>query len=317
MTGKIKLTFACDDFEIAMPLLTGAVAIEGVEPVFITELSNPERHGLMVRKLAFDVCELNVTNYLVARDQGVPITAIPVFLFRKFRHGNVYVNATSGVASPADLAGRRIGVSNLQVASNVWIAGILEEHHGLRHSDVIWVLERDEDTPFDYPAGVRTERTPAGRSALSMLLNGEIDALMHPTTPKPLIDGDTRIARLFPDYLERELGYFRETGIFPIMHVTAVRQDIVDRHPWVAAVLFKAFDKAKALAYHRMHNVRVIPLAWFEGHWEAERKLFGPDAWPYGLDEANRRNLETIIGYSHSQGLIRREWRIDELFTAP
>jgi 4,5-dihydroxyphthalate decarboxylase len=315
MTGKIKLTFACDDFEVAMPLLTGAVEIEGVEPVFVTELSNPERHGLMVKKLAFDVCELNVTNYLVARDQGVPITAIPVFLFRKFRHGNVYVNTAAGIKTPADLAGRRVGASNMQVASNVWIAGILEEHYGLRLRDIIWVLEREEDTPFDYPIDLKVEHVPAGKTATSMLLNGEIDALMHPNTPKQIMSHDSRIARLFPDYMERELAYFNQTGLFPIMHVTAVRQDVMDRYPWLAAVLFKAFEKAKAQAYHRMHNVRVIPLAWFEGHWEEERHLFGPDAWPYGLDSTNRRNLETIIHYSQQQGLIRRPWKIDELFT--
>ena len=315
MTGKIKLTFACDDFEVAMPLLTGAVEIEGVEPVFVTELSNPERHGLMVRKLAFDVCELNITNYLVARDQGVPITAIPVFLFRKFRHGNVYINTAAGIKTPADLAGRRVGASNMQVASNVWIAGILEEYYGLRLRDIVWVLERDEDTPFDYPSDLKVERVPAGKTATSMLLNGEIDALMHPNTPKAILSRDPRVARLFPDYMERELAYFNETGLFPIMHVTAVRQDVMDRYPWLAAALFKAFEKAKAQAYHRMHNVRVIPLAWFEGHWEAERQLFGPDAWPYGLDSTNRRNLETVIHYSHQQGLIRRQWKIDELFT--
>ena len=90
-----------------------------------------------------------------------------------------------------------------------------------------------------------------------MLLNGEIDALMHPNTPKGILSRDPRIARLFPDYMERELAYFNETGLFPIMHVTAVRQDVMDRYPWLAAALFRAFEKAKAQAYHRMHNVRV------------------------------------------------------------
>ena len=137
---------------------------------------------------------------------------------------------------------------------------------------------------------------------------------MTPQTPKPILDGDKRIARLFPDYVERERAYFQETGIFPIMHVTTIKQEIVDRYPWVPMMLCRAFEEAKQLAYQRMANVRVVPLPWFAAHWEEERKLFGPDPWAYGLGEANRRTIETAVRYTHEQGMTSRPMSIDEMF---
>ena len=215
MASRITLTIACDDFDHIRALMDGAVKPPGIDLVFITELTNPERHGRMVRDLAFDVCELNLPTYLIARDTGVPITAIPIFLFRRFRHGHVFINPQSGINKPEDLIGQRIGCTTMQPASNVWINGILQDRHGVPYREQTWVVERDEDAPFTPPAWLKVERMPRGKSAVSMLLNGELPALMSPQTPKPILDGDKRIARLFPDYVERERAYFQETGIFP------------------------------------------------------------------------------------------------------
>jgi 4,5-dihydroxyphthalate decarboxylase len=314
MPDNLKLNIACDDFEIVSALEHGHVKVEGIDLHFEPEMTNPVRHGRMVRDLAFDICELNVSTYLIARDQGVPIIALPVFLFRKFRHGNVFVHPGKGLKDGRDLNGKRIGCPNLQPASNVWIAGILQDFHGFNPRSATWVCERDEDARFDPPADLRLERVPKGKTALSMLLDGEIDALMTPLTPQPLLDKDPRIARLFPDYVAREKAYFEETGLLPIMHVTAVKQELVDRHPWIVTNLMKAFEEAKTAGYRRVSNVRVIPLAWFGAQWEEERQMLGPDPWKFGLDETNRRNLETIIRYTHEQGLTRRRASIEELF---
>ena len=314
MAGRITLTVACDDFDHIRALMDGSVKPEGIDPVFITELTNPERHGRMARELAFDVCELNLPTYLIARDSGVPITAIPIFLFRKFRHGNVYINPQSGITKPVDLIGKRIGSTTLQPASNVWINGILQDRHGVPHREQTWVVERDEDAPFAAPAWLKIERVPRGKSAVSMLLDGELPALMTPQTPKPIFDGDKRIARLFPDYVEHERTCFQETGIFPVMHVTAIKQEIVERYPWVPMVLSRAFEAAKQLAYQRMANVRVVPLPWFAAHWEDERKLFGPDPWAYGLGAANRKTIVTAVRYTHKQGMTSRPMTVGEMF---
>lgn len=314
MANRITLSIACDDFDHIRALIDGTVKPHGIDLVFTTELSNPERHSRMVRDLAFDICELNLPTYLIAREQGVPVTAIPVFLFRKFRHGNVFINPQAGIAAPQDLIGRRIGCSTMQPASNLWISGILQDQYAVPHRAQTWVVERDEDAAFTPPADLTIERAPRGKFVVSMLLNGELPAIMTPQTPKPLLDADNRIARLFPDYVERERAYFKATRIFPIMHVTAIKQEVVERHPWVAAVLCRAFEDAKQLAYRRMANARVVTLPWFGAHWEDERALFGPDPWAYGLGEANRKTLETAIRYTHEQGMIAAPPPLEALF---
>ena len=196
---KLQLTIACDPFETVRALEEKHISPEGIELLFQPEMSNPVRHRAMARDLAFDVCELNVSTYLIARDQGVPITALPVFLFRKFRHGNIFVDARSGIKSPADLVGQRIGCPNLQPASNVWINGILRDFHGLDHRNLTWMVERDEDVPFDIPDSLRVERITGGRSAIDLMLAGEVAAVYTPQTPPAMIAGDTRIGRLCPD----------------------------------------------------------------------------------------------------------------------
>jgi 4,5-dihydroxyphthalate decarboxylase len=193
------------------------------------------------------------------------------------------------------LIGKRIGCATLQPASNVWINGILQGQHGVPFRERTWVVEREEDAPFTPPPDLKIERLTRGTSVLALLLNGELSAIMLPQTPKPLLEGDPRIARLFPDYVPRERAYFKQTGIFPIMHVTAIKCDIVDRYPWVPGALFRAFVEAKQIAYRRMENVRIVTLPWFGAHWEDERALFGPDPWQYRADrwkppDAGNRN---------------------------
>jgi 4,5-dihydroxyphthalate decarboxylase len=147
-----------------------------------------------------------------------------------------------------------------------------------------------------------------------MLVAGEIDALLSPDLIKPLMAGDTRVGRLFPDYKQEETAFYRKTGIFPIMHVVGIKQEIIERHPWVAINMYKAFEEAKTLAMRRMENPRIVPLAWYREAWEEQEKILGKDPWEYGLDERNARNFERLITYSHEQGAIRRRLPLDELF---
>jgi len=147
-----------------------------------------------------------------------------------------------------------------------------------------------------------------------MLAEGEIPAMLSPTLPRRFVEGDKRIARLFPNYKKIELAYYRETGIFPIMHVTAIKQEIVDKYPWVATNLTKAFEEAKNIAYRRIQNPRVVPLAWIRTAWEEQEEVLGPDPWVYGLGPANRKNLEAVLRYTRQQGLISRPLSLDELF---
>lgn len=314
MAGKIRLTVACGDYDIVRALKDGTVRADGLELVMLTGMGSRERHWRMARKLEFDVCEINVGAYFMARFRGAPITAIPVFLHRRFRHGFVFVNTGAGIRTPRDLIGKKVGGTNFQPAGNIWARGILEEHYGVPHQECTWVVERSEDVEFTPPPGLRIERIPAGKSLENMFAEGELSAMISPTIPKPVLAGDARVARLFPNYKEVELEYFRKTGIFPIMHVNAIRQEIVDKYPWAATNLVKAFEEAKQLAYRRVANPRMVPLAWVRSAWDEQLRELGPDPWAYGLGEANRKNLQTIIRYTRQQGLVGRETSLEELF---
>jgi 4,5-dihydroxyphthalate decarboxylase len=312
--AKLKLTVACGDYEIVRALADGTVEADGIELTMLTGMGSRERHWRMARKREFDVCEVNIGGYLMGRDRGEPLTAIPVFLHRRFRHGFVFVNRDAGIGAPKDLIGKSIGGTNFQPASNIWMRGILEEHFGLPHRQCVWVVEREEDVEFAPPKDLRLVMVPPGKRLDVMLAEGEIPAMLSPDIPRLFLAGDKRIVRLFADYKSIEIDYFKKTGIFPIMHVTAIRQDIIEKYPWVATNLVKAFDAAKELAYRRIANPRVVPLAWIRTAWEEEREVLGDDPWAYGLTGANRKNLQTVQRYCHQQGLIGRVEPLDALF---
>ena len=189
-----------------------------------------------------------------------------------------------------------------------------EEHYGVPHRSITWVVEREEDVPFRKPDDLKIERIPEGKKLDVMLAEGELPAMLSPDLPRRFLQGDTRIARLFPDYKQVEIDYYRQTGIFPIMHVTAIKREIVEKYPWVSTNLVKAFEQAKAIAYRRVANPRVVPLAWVRTAVEEQAEILGPDPWAYGLGPANRKNLETILRYVRMQGLISREFTLEELF---
>ena len=314
MASKLRLTVACGDYEIVRALKDGAVSADGLELVLLTDMGPRERHWRLARKAEFDVCEENVGAYFMARDQGHPFTAIPVFMHRRFRHGFVFINTRAGIAAPKDLVGREVGGTNFQPASNIWMRGILEEHYAVPHREITWVVDRSEDVPFSVPPGLRIAMKRSDKPLSDMLADGDLPAMISPTLPRPFVEGDKRIARLFADYKQIEIDYFRQTGIFPIMHVTTVKREIVEKYPWVPTNLVKAFEQAKQIAYRRVANPRMIPLAWVRTAVEEQEAILGRDPWAYGLTPANRKNLETVLRYTHQQGLIRTMPKLDDLF---
>ncbi len=314
MSKNLPLSFACGDYEITRPLIDGTVEPDGIDLTVLSGAASRERHWRMARNNEYQICEFNACAYFMARDRGVGWNALPVFLHRRFRHGFIFVNTSKGIARPADLIGRKIGGTNFQPAGSIWIRGILEEFHDLPHQKMTWVTERPEDVEFTPPPGLTIEMIPSDKSLDDMLATGELDAMISPSFPKPFLKGDKRIARLFPNYKEVETDYFRRTGIFPIMHVNVIRQEILQEHPWVAASLVRAFEKAKQIAYERVRNPRVVPLAWFSTAWEEQNELLGRDPWAYGLGATNRKNLETAIRYTYRQGLIARAMPVAQLF---
>lgn len=315
MAKKLKLTLLTGQYEIVRALNEGAVEPEGIELVIPKFPGTRELHIHMARQ-EHDIGEYNAGAYMAGKSRGWPLTALPVFLHRRFRHGFIFINKSKKIEKPTDLIGKRIGGTNFAPAGNLWVRGILENDYGVPHRSITWVTERDEDGEFDYHDELKIERIGPNDDLDDMLAAGELDAIISPDVARGIREGDPRIGRLFPDYKEVEKQYYKDSGIFPIMHVTTIRQSIVDQHPWVIDSLMDAFEKAKQIAYKRLVNPRVVPLAWYQTAWEEERALLGQDPWEYGLSEVNRKNLELLIGYVHQQGLTERRITIEELFAS-
>ena len=314
MSNKLPLTLACGDYESIRGLKEGTVKPDGIELTVLTDMTPDIRHWRMIRNREFDVAELSMSNYLMAKYTGLPFAAIPVFLHRRFRHGFIFLNATKNIRKPADLIGKMVGLRNFQATANLWIRGILEHEYQLPHRSIQWFKQDEEEVEWTPPSGLNIQRVAAGKNVEQMLVEGELDALIHPEVIQPILAKDQRVSRLFPAYRELEIEYFKRTGIFPIMHTTAIKQEVVEKYPWVPINLMQALEEAKKSAYKRMENPRIVPLAWFRHFLEEQDEILGADPWAYGLGDSNRKNLETLMQYSQEQGLLGRKMSLDELF---
>jgi len=235
-----------------------------------------------------------------------------VFPSRAFRHSGIYVHSGAGVGSPQDLAGRRVGVAEYQLTANVWIRGILADFHDVPVSSVRYVTGglhqsgRSEKVAIPpLPESVDVTACPEGRTLAGMLVTGEIDALYTPRVPRPYLAGDPRVRRLFPDARAAEESYYRQTRIFPIMHVVVIRREVYQRSRWLASSLVKAFTQARDLAFSGLDETAALPyvLPWVYQEIGRVRALMGGDYWSYGLGPANRTVLGTFLRYAREQGL--------------
>lgn len=308
--GKLSLSLACWDYDRVHPLLDGTVRPDGIDLNF-QKLVVEETFFRMLRYREFDAAEMSLSSYLLSlSDPGRPFVAIPVFPSRFFRHSCIYVNAASGIARPSDLVGRRVGSPEYQMTAPVWIRGILSEYYDVPVDGVIHVTGgeetpgRDEKLPLNLPANFRVERIAAGKTLAGMLQTGEIDALV--TARKPSTFDGITVRRLFPDHVAVEKDYWRQTGIFPIMHTVVIRREVYERHRWVARALCKAFVEAQRLCYQGLRETAALKsmLPWFNAHAEEAFDLMGPDFWPYGLEQ-NRKTIDTFLRYHREQGLSR------------
>jgi 4,5-dihydroxyphthalate decarboxylase len=268
----------------------------------------------MVRHEEFDICELSMATYLVAHDQdAVPIVAVPAFPHRRFRHGYVFIREGSDIRAPKDLDGRRIGVRTWQTTAGLWARGILQDDHGVDLTSIEWLSQDEEDVPFAMPPRFRFARVPEGETVTAMLLRGELDALIYPDVPVEARRPDGPIRRLFADPKATEIEYHARTGFFPIMHTVVIRRSLVEEHPWLARDVHSAFEASRALGFARMRDPRRVSLAWFEEALEEQRRVLGPDPWSYDFAR-NRSALETMIRWSHEQGLASSRVAPESLF---
>src|SRR5579885_1686967 len=216
MAKKLSLTLACGDYEIVRPLLDGRVQVDGVDLTVLTDMDSATRHWRFLNNREFDIAEVSGSSYLAARDNDWPFRAIPVFLHRRFRHGFMFINTAKGIAKPTDLIGRKVGVKQFQATAIVWMRGILESEYGVPARSIEWVPELDETIEFAPPPGLKITRLSHSESVEQLLVEGSLDACLHPDLIKPLVRKDPRVARLFPNWKDEEIAYWRRTGIFQI-----------------------------------------------------------------------------------------------------
>jgi hypothetical protein len=317
----LELTFACGDYDRTRALEDGTVRPSGIELNYL-KLPVEETFFRMMRHQEFDLAEMSFSSFVVSLQQDEPpFVGLPVFTSRMFRHGGIFVHADAGIDRPEDLVGRTVGSPEFQLSACVWIRGILAEHHGVPVSSVRYVTGgqetsgRIEKAALDLPPEIEVSRIGPDQTLSQMLADGEIDAIYSPRIPSPFTAGDPRIRRLFPDVIEAETAYHDATGIFPIMHIVALRRDVYDANRWVAQSLMKAFSDAKQLAYRRFTDSSALPftLPWMTLQFEEARARLGEDFWSYGLHE-NRADLDAFLRYHHEQGLSKRLVGADELF---
>ncbi len=319
--GKIRLTLACWDYDRTRPLMDGTVQVEGAELTYLP-LRVEETFWRMLRYQEFDAAELSMGSYLMTRDKGSPrLMAIPVFPSRAFRHSCIYINTDSGIKEAKDLVGKRVGVPEYQITMAIWVRGILQHEHAVPPEKMKWFTGgeehpgREDKIRHDLPKRVDIRAVGPDQTLSSMLERGEIDAMISAHMPSPFVRRSPKVRRLIPNFREIEKDYYRRTKIFPIMHAVVLREEVYERHPWVAQSLFKAFSEAKRICQESMYEFSALKymIAWSIAQMEEEREILGEDFWPYGL-EANRHVLETLVQYAHEQGLIKNLPDLNSLF---
>ena len=313
--------------------MNGAVKADGIE--IIPTYSHPsETFWRQLKFHEFEVAEMSMSSYLIARSRGADMIALPVFPSRRFFHAEQSYHVDSGIKEPADLNGKRIGVGEYQQTAALWARGILEHDFGVSQYKVHWYMERTEElshggaTGFTPPPGISFNRIPPDKSLATMLVNHEIDVAPiagHLSRAVNVIDHSThirggegdwsKVKPLFRDEISEARRFIAKHGFVPVNHTYIIRGDVYREHPNVAVRLYDAFVRAKKQAAETL--LERIPAALVFGPelLAMTRDVLGEDPFPYGI-QANRAMLETLVDFSHEQGLTPQKMQIEKLFAA-
>ena len=318
--NPLDLTLAVCDYDHVRDFVSGAVTAEGLRINF-QSFSVQEIFHRFTTHREWDASEMSMGMYVSLRSQGDDsLIAIPVFTSRVFRLSSFYINRKGRVKSVAELRGGRVGYPEWAHTAGIYSRAYLMHDAGIPLAEIEWIQSgvnqggRAEHVNLALADAVRRVPVP-DKSLDEMLLAGEIDALMSSLPPRSFYDGHPDVVRLFPDFEEVETAHYKKTGIFPIMHTIAIKREIVDRHPWIAANLLCAFTAAKDRSVARLRDVTIsrFPNPWNFAGAERASALFGRDIWPYGI-EPNRGTIEAFLTFCGEQGIAHRPVTVEELF---
>jgi 4,5-dihydroxyphthalate decarboxylase len=318
---EVPVTIACGNYDRTQAIRDGRVKVEGCAVTYLP-LYPEEIFHRVFKFQEFDISEMSFSSYLrtVAAATSA-YTAVPAFVSRIFRHSGIYIRKDAGIAKPEDLRGKRIGVPEYQITAVVWMRGMMQHEYGVPPSDIHWrsggqeQAGRHERTPLKPIPGVDIQPIGDDKTLVGMLRDGELDALFTARAPSSFLAGEPHITRLFPNTRTAEQAYYKKTGLFPIMHLIGIRKSLVERYPWLATSVYKAFCEAKALAMIDLRDVNalMVTLPWLEAETKETAAIMGEDFWKYGVAE-NMPEIEALSQYVYEQGLTDRKVKVEELF---
>lgn len=322
---SLTLSVALSDNERTRPVVEQRCRAQGVTLV-PTVVHPSEMFWRQLKYAEFDVSEMSLASLFIAAAKGDRTwVAIPVFTTRYFFHTNILVHQNSGIRTPADLRGKRVGVPEYQQTAALWCRGILQHEFGVHARDIEWFMERGPDrshgsaTGFKPPEGVRLNQIPPSSSIGHMLMEGELDATLLYLASPNLVDrsrvdlmASGCVRTLFEDPAAERRRYYEKTSVYPINHTLVMRRSLYEQHPWIALNLYHAFVAAKEDAERQLAQT-LVP--YFEtGMLDGNARLgLAQEPKPYGM-KACRKVIETISQYVHEQGLAPRQVAIEEIF---
>jgi 4,5-dihydroxyphthalate decarboxylase len=318
---KLPLTIAAVPYDRVRPIIDGKVEVEGCEVNFFP-LEPEEAFHRAFHSQDFDVTELSSSSHILTTARGdAPYIAVPVPILRIFRHGAVYVRADRGIERPEDLRGKTVGVPEYQMTAALWVRGFLADEYGVRAQDIRWrnggLFEpgRMERTDIALPDDIELKPIPRHETLSGQFEAGALDALVSPRPPSGFGQGNNAIRYLFRDVRGAEEAYYKKTGLFPIMHLIAIRRSLVEKHPWLAVSVFKAFCQARDVARAELRQVAALhPMAlpWIVDDLRRVSAVMGPDFGGYGLAQ-NRKEIDAMLRWSVEQGLSRQTPSLEDL----
>ena len=297
-------------YERTQPLFSGAVTIAGAD----LKVCPPPAQGDACYKPVyeqFDIAEMSLSWYVMARLRGEPLIALPIFPLRMFIQPYLFCRGPSAIERPEDLQGKRIGIQQYRITVGLWARGILKEHHGVDYAANEWITCEPEGAGFQTPSNIKLELKDADLETL--LVDGKLDALLLPNVSKAFRAGDPRIRRVFADCRAAIGDYFRSTAIFPITHTMVVHQQLLAKYPWLCEQLVNAFNEADRRCQIEYEYPKRFSFPTAVLFLEEEEKRFGKNSWVHGL-EPNRKVLEKFVEYAKDQGYISFHPALEEIF---
>ncbi|HEX6437026.1 MAG TPA: hypothetical protein VF182_07835 [Candidatus Binatia bacterium] len=310
MARDLELTLLLADYHRTRPILDGDVTARGIK----LQPRRAETGEACMRPVyeEFDITEMSLSWYMMARCRKEPVIALPIFPLRMQIHPYIFCSPSSAIERPEDLKGKKIGMDQYRLTVGLWARGILQEDYGVSPEECEWFTSEREGAGYQPSPNVKI--TVTHQPAEAMLLKGEIDALIPPNIVPSFRAKDARIRRLFKDPRAIVNEYFRRTKIFPITHTLVVRQTLFDENPWLVSSLLDAFNEAEERCRKSYEYAKRLAFPSAVLILEEEEEVFGDNPWSHGLTAQNQVVLDKFVQYAHEQGYIPERPPLGELF---